>query len=274
MYYKIGQIAKMMGVSTHLLKHYEKFDLIQPVKSEESNYRYYDLSQCARIIECKKYRNMGFSVQEVAEILAKDSVHIDQVLEERKLAIEREIHQLEVMKQLTMQYQEECARIEENLNQWFVEKMSESYFLPQSRNWEIIEKNTCQHENYNLIDHIPVFKSMLHIYEDEVQAEHRFEWGLHINKSDLDRLVEQEKDTESCHEERYRKLPEQRAFVTYMKTDVPYLENGKLLSNLQQIYTQYTKEPLKELFAIVVKTARIDDKEQQYFKIYIPIIEK
>ncbi|MFQ7539493.1 MAG: MerR family transcriptional regulator, partial [Clostridium sp.] len=42
--YKIGEIAKMLGISAETIRNYEKKGLICPYK-EESNYRYFDIIQ-------------------------------------------------------------------------------------------------------------------------------------------------------------------------------------------------------------------------------------
>ena len=71
--YKIGQLSKTMGVSTHSIKHYEKFKLVYPCKDDATNYRYYDLSQYARIIDCKKFRNIGVPIKDISLLLNNSS---------------------------------------------------------------------------------------------------------------------------------------------------------------------------------------------------------
>lgn len=40
--YKIGEIAKLLGISAETIRNYEKKGLIEPYK-EDSNYRYFDI---------------------------------------------------------------------------------------------------------------------------------------------------------------------------------------------------------------------------------------
>ena len=43
--YKIGEAARLLGLSTEALRYYERKGLIVPHKDSISNYRYFDASQ-------------------------------------------------------------------------------------------------------------------------------------------------------------------------------------------------------------------------------------
>ena len=53
--YKIGEIAKMLGISAETIRNYEKKGLICPYK-EESNYRYFDIIQINHLLNLQKYQ--------------------------------------------------------------------------------------------------------------------------------------------------------------------------------------------------------------------------
>ena len=42
---KIGVIARYTGLAAHTIKYYENMGLIDNVRDEQSNYRYYELNQ-------------------------------------------------------------------------------------------------------------------------------------------------------------------------------------------------------------------------------------
>ena len=41
MRYKIGDVAKILGISPDLLRYYEKKGVVKPVKHRSNDYRYY-----------------------------------------------------------------------------------------------------------------------------------------------------------------------------------------------------------------------------------------
>ena len=63
--YKIGEIARLLGLTTQALRFYEQEGVIVPRKSE-SGTRYFTTSEIIRLLSFKKYRLSEFSVQDVA----------------------------------------------------------------------------------------------------------------------------------------------------------------------------------------------------------------
>ena len=95
--YKIGQLTKTMGVSPHLLKHYEKFDLIIPTKDHETNYRYYDFGQFGRLIQSKKFRNIGFSIKDTSDLVKGiDNTKLNEMLSKHIDSLQVEIENLKL----------------------------------------------------------------------------------------------------------------------------------------------------------------------------------
>lgn len=264
--YKIGQLSKTMGVSTHLLKHYEKFDLVSPNVDQDTNYRYYDLKQCAKIIESKKYRNMGFSIKETASIVKEyDGEQLNHALSERLEELEVQIEELKRQKLLVEYYAEELAEYEVLLNQWFIEMIPEYYYLPQSKNSELIEEHDCMINQSNMMDYLPVTKSMLYIKKDTASSNKiQYSWGLAMEQLEI-RKIGLDLD------ERYRIMPEARAFVTYLKLKVPYLETGDIIKQVVEQYYLYKYEEPKEFYGVLLKTIHEDGEEMQYIKVIVPI---
>ena len=68
MHYKIGDVAKILGISTDLIRYYEKKGVVSPVKDQHNSYRYYDTWDINFLIDCLWYKNFGFSIDEIAVI--------------------------------------------------------------------------------------------------------------------------------------------------------------------------------------------------------------
>lgn len=64
-HYKIGDIAKLLGLSTQALRFYEQESVIIPQKSENGT-RFFSVSDVIRLLGFKKYKLSEFSVQDVA----------------------------------------------------------------------------------------------------------------------------------------------------------------------------------------------------------------
>lgn len=73
--YTIGQFSKIGRVSTKMLRHYDKINLLKPSEINlENGYRYYDTSQVRDIMFICKLKSYRFSLEEIKIILQnKDS---------------------------------------------------------------------------------------------------------------------------------------------------------------------------------------------------------
>ena len=62
--YKIGEVARLLGLTTQALRFYEQEGVVTPKKSENGT-RYYDEDQLILLLSFKKYRQADFSVQDI-----------------------------------------------------------------------------------------------------------------------------------------------------------------------------------------------------------------
>lgn len=73
--YKIGEIAKLLGISTETIRNYEKKGIIRPYKEEDSNYRYFDIIQINHLLNLQKYQKYGYHLQDIKDILNDYTMH-------------------------------------------------------------------------------------------------------------------------------------------------------------------------------------------------------
>lgn len=66
----IGQASKASGVSAKMIRHYEQIGLLPQVTRTQANYRIYSLNDVHRLRFVKRGRALGFSIEEIGELLA------------------------------------------------------------------------------------------------------------------------------------------------------------------------------------------------------------
>ena len=73
--YHIKEVAELSGVSVKTLHHYDKIGLLVPVKSE-NGYRTYSQEDLERLQVILYYKYLGFSLDQIAELLAEETSNL------------------------------------------------------------------------------------------------------------------------------------------------------------------------------------------------------
>ena len=66
---KIGELANAAGMKAMTVRYYEQAGLLSEPERTSSNYRVYEIADVERLQFIKKSRNIGFSLDEINEIL-------------------------------------------------------------------------------------------------------------------------------------------------------------------------------------------------------------
>src|SRR4051794_15162447 len=66
----IGKMARAANVSADTVRYYERMGLILPPQRAKSGYRSYSDADLRRLIIIRRARAVGFSIQEIAELMA------------------------------------------------------------------------------------------------------------------------------------------------------------------------------------------------------------
>ena len=110
----IGKLAKQAGVGVETLRYYERRGLVVPQHRTEAGYRLYDPAAIRRLRFIRRAQTLGFSLDEIAELLAfsddpRASAGDVKHLTRAKIDdIERRIQDLERMKSALAALAESC----------------------------------------------------------------------------------------------------------------------------------------------------------------------
>jgi len=93
---QIGEFSKLCGVTVKTLRHYEKLGLITPRKVDEwTGYRYYNVNQLQTMETIRRFKELGFSLEEISSLMDSDSqVPSIQLLEAKISQTEAELRQM------------------------------------------------------------------------------------------------------------------------------------------------------------------------------------
>ena len=95
---KIGEFSQLMQVTVKTLRHYESKGLLMPEQVDEwTGYRYYGLNQMQRLNDIRQMQGLGFSLEEIKELL-EDELHTPTV-EQLEAKLEATELQLKLLSQ-------------------------------------------------------------------------------------------------------------------------------------------------------------------------------
>ena len=101
----IGDVARRVGVSTATIRYYESLGLLPTTARSEAGYRRYSASAVAEIEFIKKAQAIGFSLDEVLEILnlsrqgETPCAHVLDLAQRQLMAVDARIEQLRAFRE-------------------------------------------------------------------------------------------------------------------------------------------------------------------------------
>jgi MerR family transcriptional regulator, copper efflux regulator len=110
----IGDVSQESGVSTKMIRYYEQIGLIPPAHRTESGYRVYRDNDVHTLRFIRRARDLGFSVNQLAELLAlwsdrgRASADVKRIAREHIAELERKIQDLRTMTDALKHLAEHC----------------------------------------------------------------------------------------------------------------------------------------------------------------------
>jgi DNA-binding transcriptional MerR regulator len=104
--YTINQVAKLAGVSTRTLRHYDRIGLLHPTDRTDANYRLYSEDDIFLLQQILLYKEMNLSLTDIKEILHAPAFQIIDGLKRHQFYLTQKqdrLHQLQHTVEQTIQ---------------------------------------------------------------------------------------------------------------------------------------------------------------------------
>lgn len=90
----VKEVSRLTGISVRTLHHYDSIGLLKPTAHTESGYRLYDDSAIEKLYLILVYRELGFTLKEIAKILDAPDYDRNRVLEQQIKLLEAKVTHL------------------------------------------------------------------------------------------------------------------------------------------------------------------------------------
>ena len=110
----IGEAARRSGVSAKMVRHYESLGLLPRIARTEGGYRQYSETEVHTLRFIRRSRELGFSMEEIAQLLGlwqnrrRASANVRRIAQEHALDLQQRIEALQAM-QRTLQHLIHCC---------------------------------------------------------------------------------------------------------------------------------------------------------------------
>lgn len=112
MKYKIGDVAHILGISTDLLRYYEKKGVVTPEKNENNDYRYYDSWDINFLTDCLWFKNFGFSIEQIADIVRIPGIgELSHMLEDKEDELRETIARSQLLLRRSAEHRKDLEKI-------------------------------------------------------------------------------------------------------------------------------------------------------------------
>ncbi|MGN9845661.1 MerR family transcriptional regulator [Nonomuraea sp. H19] len=90
--WRIGQLARMAGVSERTLRHYDKIGLLFPAAVDRATgYRWYGVAELSRLERIRALQRLGLPLRQIADLLDAPEAQLRQAVAETLTSIRRDI---------------------------------------------------------------------------------------------------------------------------------------------------------------------------------------
>lgn len=84
MAYTVGEVARLAHVSVRTLHHYDEVGLLEPSERSEAGYRLYSLEDLERLQQILFYKELGFALNEIGELMSDPAFDRREALEAQR----------------------------------------------------------------------------------------------------------------------------------------------------------------------------------------------
>lgn len=184
--FSVGKFAKIIGVNAQTLRYYEKIGIIEAKRNQKNGYRRYTDLDVRRVLYCRLYRSLGFSLDEIKEMFEhSDLSQVGQCLSEKTDELQRQINEMTSRKEQLAYYQNQLEMIGEGLERcWIQEDGQDFYRLAGTQKNALLEWKEKQDLTERLQSMVPWTHMTVRISQDSIEEGQglAYDWGLGILK--------------------------------------------------------------------------------------------
>ncbi|MDR0862079.1 MAG: MerR family transcriptional regulator [Oscillospiraceae bacterium] len=188
MRYKIGDVARILGISPDLIRYYEEKGVVSPEKDPLNNYRNYDTWDINYLIDCLWYKNFGFGLDKVAQMVSSYTYDdLIDTFEARADEIRDEIRRQELLLERTQKYQARLTKTKGYVGVCDMRRSAEFVYYINRRNNEYLNLTDTQALSRRWLKYMPFTRRYFEVTDEVLSSGgEEYGWGFSLGKQYVD----------------------------------------------------------------------------------------
>lgn len=182
MRYKIGDVARILGISRDLLRYYEKKGVVRPQKDKVNDYRYYDSWDMNFLMDCLWYKQFGFGIDQIAHMVTdSDYDALLTQLGEKRDDLEASIRHQELLLRRISEHRSQITRIGEFLGKCDICRSPELLCYLNRYNATFDDREELLELGQSWLQYMPFTQRYFEISQADLLGKHdNFAWGFSL----------------------------------------------------------------------------------------------
>ncbi|NLB29189.1 MAG: MerR family transcriptional regulator [Clostridiales bacterium] len=269
MKYKIGEVARILGISADLLRYYEEKGVVSPEKDPVNNYRYYDTWDINYLIDCLWYKNFGFGIEQVARMVTECTYDtLLDTLEVKSSQIRENIRRQELLLQRIQKFKERLEVTKSYVGRFEVRECKSFYYYINRYNSEYDNRTSTHDISRRWLKYMPFTRRYFEIPEDAIKgSSNDYEWGFSVSAQYVDVLGVDISPP-------VREMPSSLCVHSAFTSSGPDRFSPRKIDFLLDYARENGLEPSGGAFGNLACSVMENGEETGYFEVYLPVLER
>lgn len=272
--YKIGEVSKILNMPVESIRFFEQKGVLAPHKDQSNNYRYYTIWEINRLLDYRKYRELGFSLNEALEIIKNsDFKNFEERLRMKQAEAEAEANYYE-MKAIKLRNYLNVLRKISLLTDTYtvVVRPACYYFINQYYNgdsFEFLRAEDTDGDFDEMLKHYTFVENLYRVKQEWFQGAQdveQFQWGMTIKEKWADAIGLRLSPKMSY-------APPVKALYTFIQTRNKIPFSPRLLEPAMEYMKENGYQLSGDVLGVLVATTQENGEEIRYMEVWIPIKE-
>lgn len=158
MKYKTGDLSKILNVASNTIRRYEEKGYLTPIREASNGYRYFDSDDVAKMVFISKYRKIGFSHDEIGQILQTDLKKGVELCESKMAELDEQIATLTAVRHMLKDDVLMMKRVEEYGSDIMERPCVPFYYVCYQKNGKLLSSGKRGEKLYDFMYQCPEIK--------------------------------------------------------------------------------------------------------------------